>query len=153
MWTECWMYIAPRVSGRSIPLPPAGGPYERGPNVLLPGPAPAQRADRRPQRVEVKVVHPLLERDDGVVGDVDVLGAHLLAAFGDVAEAGAGIALEQRPAVEHVARMHLQAGDPDHEARTVVLLLPIMVAQHVAHVLAKEALDAFAKLEHPIDVL
>src|SRR5882762_5970590 len=39
--------------------------------------------------IEELVGHPLLERDDPVVGDMDVLGTDLGAALGDVAEADA----------------------------------------------------------------
>src|SRR5579859_3126110 len=112
-----------------------------------------QRPPDGSKRVEVHVVHALLERDDCVVGAVDVLGAHLLAALGDVAVADAGMSLQQRPAVEHVAWVHLQARDPDHEPRPVVLLLAVVVAQDVADVLAQKALDALAELEHAVDVL
>src|SRR4051812_30064201 len=43
------------------------------------------------QRVEVPVGDALLQRDDGVVSDVNVFRAHLGAALGDVAEPGARI--------------------------------------------------------------
>src|SRR5581483_2581653 len=117
--------------------------------LLVPFEAPRDRADG----VEVRVVHALLERDDRVVGDVDVLRAHLLAALRDVAVADSGGALQEWAAVEDVLRVHLEARDAHHEARPVVLLLQVVVAQDVADVLAEEALDALAKLEHAVDVL
>src|SRR6266545_7313196 len=43
--------------------------------------------------------HPLLERDDGIVGDVDVLGTDLGAALGDIAEAHARLGPGQLEAV------------------------------------------------------
>src|SRR5262245_13752306 len=46
------------------------------------------------QRVIVFIDHAFLERDDGVVGDGDVLGADLRAALGDVAQADAVVILQ-----------------------------------------------------------
>src|SRR5438094_281151 len=43
------------------------------------------------QRIPAHVSNSFLQRDDGVVGDVDVLGTELLAAFGDVAVLHAGV--------------------------------------------------------------
>src|SRR5690606_7449991 len=47
------------------------------------------------QRVVAVARHALLHRDDPVVGDVDVLGAHLRAALGDVAVAEALLVLRR----------------------------------------------------------
>ena len=52
-----------------------------------------------------------------------------------------------------VHRVHLEARDPDHEARAVETRPSVVVAQHVAHVLAQEALDALAELHDPLDIL
>src|ERR1700682_5709535 len=145
-----------RVSGPASTVACAGSPYSPGSKDLLSGrPAglAAKEADYRADRIEARVVHSLLERDDRVVRDVDVLRAHLGAAFGYVAVADTGISLEQRPAVEHVLRMHLEAGDADHRSGTVEGALQVVGSQDVAHVLAQEAFDAFAKLHHPLDVL
>ena len=60
---------------------------------------------------------------------------------------------EQLGAVGGVERVHLEAGDADEEARAEVALLQCVVAQHVADVLAEEALDALAELADPVDVL
>ena len=58
----------------------------------------------------VKLVnHAFLERNDGVVGDVNVFGTNLGAAFGDVAEADSRVILEQFGAIKTVHRMHLKA--------------------------------------------
>src|SRR5687768_1468404 len=97
-------------------------------------------------RVVVLIDHALLERNDGVVSDVDVLRADLRAALGDVAVAQAAFVLEVGKARRRVQRMHLQVGDTHEEARAGELGLLVMVAQHVADVLAQEALDALAKL-------
>src|SRR2546425_596763 len=103
--------------------------------------------------VVVAAGHPLLERDDGVVGDPDVLGADVLAALGDVAHAKARLAGQQRRAVGRVFGGRLQPGHPHHVARPVVGGLLVVVAQDVADVLAEEALDALAELEHPLHIL
>src|SRR5207237_9407308 len=105
--------------------------------------APGDGADR----VEVDVRGALLQRDDGVVGDPDVLGAHLGAALGDVAHAHAGFMAKQLAAVQRVLGLHLQAGHPHHEAGAVEGVLPTVVAQDVTDVLAQEALDALAELD------
>src|SRR5215813_5114556 len=96
---------------------------------------------------------PFLEGNDGVVGDVDVLGAHFGAALGDVAVAEPGLGLRKLQAVVGVERMHLELGDAHEEAgpREAALVLR-MIADDVAHVLAKEALDALAELLAPLHV-
>src|SRR5579864_6112631 len=121
-WTECSTYM-PSASDRA-PLRTA-----------------AQPLGDRPDGVEVDVVHSLFERDDGIVRDLDVLGANLRAALGDVAITDAGLPFEHRPAIKDVFRVHVEARDSDHEPWTVERTLRIMDAQDVAHVLAQEALD------------
>src|SRR5439155_1114235 len=102
----------------------------------------------------VAVGHPLLERDDPVVGDVDVLGAHLGAALRDVAEAHAGLLPHELRPIAGVERVHVEAGQLDEEARPrEILLLLLVVADDVADVLAQEALDALVELLDAIDVL
>src|SRR5688572_33454508 len=63
--------------------------------------APDLRPEER-ERVELAVHHALLERDDSVVGEVDVLRAHLAAALGDVAVAEPELVLRRVLAVGHV---------------------------------------------------
>ena len=50
--------------------------------------------------VIIAVHHPFLERDDGVVGDVDVFGAHFRTAFRDVAQTESRLVFEQWKAVQ-----------------------------------------------------
>src|SRR5439155_23751801 len=57
------------------------------------------------------------------------------------------------PAVQGVLGMHLQAGDPDHESGPEEGVLAVMVAQHVADVLAQVALDALSEFDDAVDVL
>src|SRR5438105_6713608 len=75
----------------------------------------------------------LLERDDGVVRDVDVLGSDLGAALRDVAESQPGARLDQFRPVVGVERMHLELGEPDEEPRPREggLVLRV-IADHVA---------------------
>src|SRR6204780_2292862 len=58
-------------------------------------------------RVVVGVHHALLHRDDAVVGDLDVLRAHLGAAFGDVAQTQTRARPRQLATVVDVDRVHL----------------------------------------------
>ena len=106
----------------------------------------------RPSGIEELVHHPLLERDDRVVGDGDVLGADLRAALGDVAEPDAVRPPEIGHAVLGVERVHLERRGVHEEARADELLVQLVVAQHVADVLAEEALDALPELLHALDV-
>src|SRR5580692_8783249 len=89
----------------------------------------------------------LLQRDQGVVGDLDILRADLGAALGDVAVAKPEVILGDFAPVSSVRRMHLQFGDAHEEARPgeVVLVLGV-ITDHVAGVLAQVALDALAEL-------
>src|SRR6185436_19023297 len=74
------------------------------------------------------------------------------AALGDVAQAQARRLLEELRAVFPVDRVHLQRGDADEEPRPRELVLELVRAQHVAHVLAQEALDALAEFLNAVDV-
>ena len=85
---------------------------------------------------------------------MDVLGADLGAALGDVAEAEPRLGLGELEAVVGVERVHLQLGDAHEEARPREVRLVLgMVADHVADVLAEEALDALPELLAPLHVL
>src|SRR5579864_9670489 len=98
------------------------------------------------------VGYPLFERDDRVVGDVDVFRTHLGAALGDVAVPEPTLITRQIPPIEHVLGMHLQGRDTHEESRSVETVRIVMAAQYVAHVLTEKALDAFAELVEPVDV-
>src|SRR3984885_11086598 len=91
-------------------------------------------------RVVAGVDHALLHRDDAVVRDLYVLGAHLGAALGDVAHAQAAV-VRQLPAVVDVEWMHLELGEADEESGPgVVGLVVLVVTDDGADVLAHEAL-------------
>src|SRR6266542_1702538 len=103
-------------------------------------------------RVVIAIGDPLLERDDGVVGDLDVLGADFGAALRDVAVADAAIVLEELEPIGLVDGVHLEARHADEEPRADELVLGAVVAEDVADVLAQEALDALAVLLDSLDV-
>ena len=102
--------------------PPAAAPERRvlrrrhalSASVLLPT---ADGRAEEGERVEPPVHHPLLQRDDPVVGEVDALRAHLAAALGDVAVAQPEVVLRGVAPVGDVERVHVQLGEPDQEAR------------------------------------
>src|SRR5829696_5607967 len=101
-------------------------------------------------RVVADVGDPFLEGDDGVVGDVDVLGADLGAALGDVAQAKAHLLAEQLAAVAGLQGVHLELGVADEHARAgEAALVLLVVTDDVADVLAQEALDALVELQQP----
>src|SRR5919197_5252504 len=70
------------------------------------------------ERVIVLGDDPLFEGDDRVVGDLDLLGTHLGAALGDVAEAQASARFDQLEPIVTVEWVHLQRRQADEEART-----------------------------------
>src|SRR6266571_4050751 len=105
------------------------------------------------ERIEIAVHHPFLERDDAIVGDLDVLRADLGAAARDVAETGPELCPDGGDPVLRVEGMHLEGRQADHEARPDKGVLARLVAQNVTDVLAQIALDALAKFLHPVHVL
>src|SRR5699024_5940241 len=132
----------PRVGGA------AGVRHDRG--VRRPA---ADRAAEPHQGVVLAVCDPFLEGNQGVVGDLDVFRAHLRAALGDVAVAHAELFLGDLAPVGGVPGMHLQFGHA-HEVTGPgeVFLVLLVVTDHVAHVVAQEALDAFAELLAALDI-
>src|SRR3712207_5955626 len=89
----------------------------RGRSVLGTPPDPGPEEG---ERVELAVDHPLLERDDPVVGEVDALRADLAAALGDVAVAEPELVLRRGPAIDDVERVHVELGQPDEIGRAHV---------------------------------
>src|SRR5947209_2102684 len=109
-----------------------------------------------PEEPDERIVHPiddpLLEGDDGIVGDVDVFRTDPGTAFGDVAEPDPLRFLQLRDAVLGIERVHLQRRHVGEEARPDESLVQLVLAEHVADVLAEIALDALAELLHTLDV-
>src|SRR5581483_1408438 len=131
---------------RKPPDPPGSEGFyvRRGKSSL---PAPEELVAEPHHGVVLAVDHPLLHRDECVVGDLDVFRTDLGAALGDVAEAEAVLLLRLVAPVERVERVHLELGDPHQVPRAGErLLVFLVVADHVTGVLAQEALDALAEL-------
>src|SRR5260370_6967344 len=126
--------------------------YVMAPPLQLGFSGAADLADKHEQRIIVFIHHPLLERDDGVVGDMDIFGAYLSAALGDVAETDAQFLLQHLCSRDAVKGMHLKRSRTDEEARSAKLLLFAVLAQNMADVLAEKALNALAKLLHAVHV-
>src|SRR5438309_3618221 len=112
----------------------------------------AHLPEQQGQGVEKFVHDALLERDDGVVRNVNLFGTNLRAALRDIAIAQAKLILEQARAVEPVQRMHFEAGHSNEESRAGELFLLVVLAKNVANVLAEKAFDALAKLLNPVDI-
>ncbi len=80
------------------------------------------------------------------------LRADLRATLGDVAVAHAVGGAQLRQPVLGVERMHLERGHVDEEPRADELVLLVVIAQHVADVLAQKALDTLAEFLHAVDI-
>ena len=108
---------------------------------------------KEPSQRIVEFVHdPFLEGDDGIVGNGDVLGAHLGAALGDIAVPDAVAVTQVGQSILGVERVHLQRGGIDQQARADELIVLVMVPQHMADVLTQEAFDALAEFLRPLHV-
>lgn len=92
-------------------------------------------------------------RDDGVVGDVNVLRTDFGAAFGDVAEAYTGGIAGKRDTVERVFRVIDVVGEAGEIAGAEEGTFLMVVAEDVTDVLTEEAFDASAVFEEALDVL
>src|SRR5439155_11792402 len=96
----------------------------------------ADLSDQEKDRIVLRVHNAFLQRNDPVVCDVDSFGAHLAAAFGDVAVAETAFVLRELAPVGRVQRVHLELGQTDKEARArEVRLVLFVVADHMADVL------------------
>ncbi len=119
----------------SIPALPGTCPPERRRaicSVLIPGspcapvsislgparaPPGGARTGTSAAAVAPLICHPLLQRDDRVVGDLDAGGADLAAALGDVAQAESVLPAQRLAPVAGVQRVHVQLGVPAGESR------------------------------------
>ena len=83
-----------------------------------------------------------------------MLGADLGAALGDVAVPEAEIFLRHILAIQNIQGVHVQLGGAHQEPRAGEgLLVLLVVADHVADVLAQEAFDALAELLGALHIL
>ena len=60
------------------------------------------------------VDYAFFERDNSIIGNVNVFRTDLSAALGDVAETDASLTLQPLHTVSSVERVHLQTGKPYH---------------------------------------
>src|ERR1700720_3287506 len=101
----------------------------------------------------VELIHyTFLEGDDCVIGDADSFGADLSAALRDIAQTESKFVFEQTGAGEAVEGMHLQACHADEETWASEFFFFLVVAEHMADVLAQETLYAFAEFLYSIYV-
>lgn len=97
------------------------------------------------ERIEELIYDALFQRNNGVVGDVDTFRTDFCAAFGNIAEADALRLAQVREPVFGIERMHFQSGDVNKKSRADEFIMKVMIAEHMADILAQEAFDAFAK--------
>jgi hypothetical protein len=101
----------------------------------------------------VEFVHDaLFHGDDGVVRDVDFLGANFGAALGDVAQPDAEFLAGHGRAVDAIQRVHVQRGGANEKARAAEFVVEMMLAEDVANVLAKKTFDALAEFLDAVHV-
>src|SRR5215471_8641854 len=112
----------------------------------------SKHSEQSRQWVEEAIHNTLLQGNDGVVGDGDVLRTHLGATFCNVAQPDAVLRSQFGGAICLVQWMHFQRRRINQETRPDELVVHVMLTKHVAHVLAKVTLNAFAKLLDAIDI-
>src|SRR5262249_21134824 len=112
----------------------------------------AYLANQLEDGIVVFVNHALFQRDDGIVSDMNLFRTDLGTALGDVAVADAELVFEERGPRDVVLGMHFQAGNTDEKSWAAEIFLLVMVAQHVADILAQEALDAFAEFLNAVNI-
>src|SRR5579872_4207874 len=93
-----------------------------------------------------------LQRDDGVVGNRYAFRTNLRTALRNIAVADAVLLFQVLRATLSVQWVHLERRSVDKKTRANELLKHLVLAKHVADVLAEEALNALAELLHPFDV-
>src|SRR5882762_11075624 len=101
------------------------------------------------QRVVELVHHPLLQRNDGVIRNMDIFRTNLCATFRYVAQSDAQLILQQLRSGNAVHRMHFQSRHAHKKSWPAKLLVLIVISQHMANILAKKTLNALAKFLNP----
>src|SRR4029077_14029700 len=96
--------------------------------------------------------HPFLQGNDRIVGDGDGLWTDFRAAFRDVAVADSVLTLQIDRAVPGIERVHFEGRRVDQVPGADEPVEHLMIAQHVADVLAEEALDALPELLRALHV-
>ena len=98
------------------------------------------------------VHHPFLQGNDCVIGDLNTLRTNFGAAFGNITITDALSISQFVQSIFGIERMHLERRDMNQKTRPDEFIVQLMIAQHVANVLAEKTLDAFSKLLDAIDV-
>src|ERR1700686_2922078 len=93
--------------------------------------------------VEETIHNTFFEGNNRVVCNGDAFRAYLGAAFRDVAQPDALQFLQIAEAILHIEWVHFECGRVHQKSGADELALHVMVAEHMAHVLAEVALDAF----------
>src|SRR5947209_8548524 len=96
----------------------------------------AYLADKLENGIIKFINHTLFERNNGIVCDVNLFRTDLGAAFGNVAIADAKFILEELETRDIVQRVHLQCSHANKEARAAELFFLVVIANHMADVLA-----------------
>lgn len=112
-----------------------------------------QNAKQLLQRIIKFVGHSFFERNDSVVRNCNMFRTNFGAAFRDIAIADPVTTLQIAKSILGVERVHIQCRRVNEESGADEVIVLVMVAQNVAHVLAKKTLDTFAKLLNPLDIL
>src|SRR5207244_12202070 len=94
-----------------------------------------------------------LQWNNAVVRDLNAFRANLRATFRDVAVADSLRVSQFFNAIFRIERMHLQCADVDEETWSDEFLMHLVVAQHVAHVLTENTLDALPELLPALDII
>src|SRR5262249_34952996 len=97
-----------------------------------------EHAQQLGNRIVELVDDPFFQRNRGVVSDPDLFGADFRAALGDVAVTDAVRGLQIASPVLAVDGVHLERGGVDEMPRPDEAIEHLVLAQHVAHVLAEE---------------
>src|SRR5439155_8491212 len=113
----------------------------------------ATQALQQPAKWIVKLIHyALLQRNNRIVRNGNVLRTDIGAALRDVAIPDSERLLQFRQTIRRIQWMHFKRRNVHEKTWPDELVVQMVLAQHVANVLAQIALDAFAKLLNPIDV-
>jgi hypothetical protein len=113
--------------------------------LLQPAPKPAKRI--------IKLVHhAFFQRNDSVIGNLNVFRTNFGAAFRDVAVTDPLSVSQVLQPIFGIERMHFQRGHVNQKTRPDEFVVHLMIAQHMANVLAEKTLDALPKFLNAIDV-
>ena len=114
--------------------------------------SPFQPAPKPSEWIIKFVHHPFFQRNDSVVGDLDVLGTNFRATLRDIAVTDSLGVSQFFQSIFGVERMHLQRCHVNQKTRAYEFVVHLMIAQYMANVLAKKTFDAFPEFLNPIDV-